>query len=91
MSLQIIPIVPENEVYDLVDKVIKVIQDSGLNYIVGPMETTIEGDLDTLLELVKKAHETCIEFNAPRVLSVVKIDYKPSGVTIDEKIAGYHK
>lgn len=91
MSLQIIPIVPENEVYSLVDEVIKIIQDSGLNYVVGPMETTIEGDLDTLLELVKKAHETCIELNATRVLSVVKIDYKPSGVTIDEKIAGYYK
>jgi len=53
------------------------------------METTIEGDLDSLLDLVKKAQQACVEAGANRIVSVVKIDYSPDGVTIDEKIGKY--
>jgi len=73
----------------VVDKVIDLIAKSGVKYEVGPMETTMEGDIDTLLEIVKKAQEICISEGASRVLSVVKIDYKKEGVTMDEKISKY--
>jgi len=84
LSLQILPIVEEERVYPIVDQVIGLIQSSGLNYQVGPMETSLEGDLNTLLNLVKQAQEICIQAGAPRVVSVIKIDYKPDGVTMDE-------
>ena len=71
------------------DQVIGLIQSSGLNYQVGPMETSLEGDLNTLLNLVKQAQEICIQAGAPRVVSVIKIDYKPDGVTMDEKTQKY--
>lgn len=89
LSLQILPVVKEDEIYAVVDKVIKVIQESQLKYIVGPMETTIEGDIDTLLNLVKKSLEVCKEAGVPRAVAVVKIDYKPTGVTMDEKVSKY--
>lgn len=89
LSLQILPVVDEDKIYDVVDKVINVIQESQLKYDVGPMETTIEGDIDTLLSLVKRSLEVCKEAQVPRVAAVVKIDYKPAGVTIDEKISKY--
>jgi len=89
LSLQILPVVDEDKIYGIVDKVIGVIKDSHLKYVVGPMETTIEGDLDTLLGLVKKALAVCTEAEVARVIAVVKIDYKPGGVTIDEKIGKY--
>jgi len=89
LSLQILPVVDEDKIYGIVDKVISVIKDSQLEYVVGPMETTIEGDLDTLLGLVKKALQVCTEAEVARVIAVVKIDYKPSGVTINEKISKY--
>lgn len=89
LSLQILPVVAEEEIYGIVDQVIHLIQQSQLNYVVGPMETTVEGDLDKLLELVKKSLEICTEAGADRVIAVVKIDYKPGGVTIDEKIGKY--
>jgi uncharacterized protein YqgV (UPF0045/DUF77 family) len=53
------------------------------------METTMEGELHELLGIVKKAQEICIANGAARVVSVVKIDYKASEVTIDEKIQKY--
>ena len=91
LSLQILPVVEEDKIYGIVDKVIKVIQDSRLKYIVGPMETTIEGDIDTLLGLVKKSLEVCKDAKVPRAVAVVKIDYKPAGVTMDEKIGKYRQ
>ncbi len=89
VSLQVIPNVPEERIYPVVDKVIEMIDRSGVKYEVGPMETTMEGNLDTLLEIVKKAQSICVEEGANRVVSVVKIDYKKKGVTMDEKISKY--
>ena len=89
VSLQVIPNVPENQVYPVVDKVIEMIDKSGVKYEVGPMETTMEGELDTLLEIVKMAQSICVSEGASRVVSVVKIDYKEEGVTMDEKISKY--
>lgn len=91
VSLQVIPIVPEGGIYQLVDRVIELIRESGVKYLVGPMETTMEGDLHRLLEIVEKAQKLCLEHGAERVLSVVKIDCKPGGVTIEEKIGKYRK
>lgn len=89
VSLQVIPNVPEEQIYPVVDKVIEMIAKSGVKYEVGPMETTMEGELDELLEIVKKAQKICTEEGAKRVVSVVKIDYKEEGVTMDEKISKY--
>ncbi|HWP97863.1 MAG TPA: thiamine-binding protein [Syntrophomonadaceae bacterium] len=91
LSLQILPVVEEEKIYGIVDQVIELIQNSKLDYVVGPMETTVEGDVDILLGLVKNALEVCTKAGANRVIAVVKIDYKPSGVTIDEKISKYRQ
>ncbi|MCR3757721.1 MTH1187 family thiamine-binding protein [Clostridium felsineum] len=89
VSLQVLPVVEEKRLYEVVDKVIEYIKASGVKYIVGPMETTMEGDLDTLMEIVKKAQEICIKEGSERVASVVKIDYKAEGVTMNEKVGKY--
>lgn len=91
VSLQVLPSVAQENIYPVVDKVIELIRDSGVKYIVGPMETTMEGEFDTLMEIVKKAQTVCCEAGARRVISVVKIDYRPEGVTIEEKIGKYQK
>lgn len=89
LSLQVLPKVPEEKTYQVVDEAIKVIQDSGVKYMVGPMETTMEGELDDLLGIVKKAQEACIQAGASRVMSIIKIDYNPRGVTMEEKVYKY--
>lgn len=89
VSLQVLPIVPGADVYGVVDRVIELIAQSGVKYVVGPMETTMEGDLNLLLSIVAKAHALCEELGARRVISVVKIDYAPQGVSMEEKIAKY--
>lgn len=91
LSLQVLPRVPAERVYAVVDQVIEMIPASGFPYIVGPMETTVEGDVEELLELVKKAQEICIAAGASSVISVITKDYRPDGVTIDEKIHKYRR
>lgn len=91
VSLQVIPNVEESKIYDVVDKVIQFISSTGIKYEVGPMETTMEGELEELLDIVKKSQEICVNEGANRVLSVVKIDYKPEGVTMNEKVSKYRK
>jgi len=91
VSLQVIPNVSEDRIYEVVDKVIQYIDSCNVKYEVGPMETTMEGDLNKLLEIVKDVQDICVREGAARVLSVVKIDYKPEGVTMDEKIGKYRK
>jgi uncharacterized protein YqgV (UPF0045/DUF77 family) len=89
VSLQVLPNVSEKDLYPVVDKVIDLVRESGVKYVVGPMETTMEGELRLLLEIVEKAQEICLRNGATRIVSVVKIDYKAGGVTIDEKIQKY--
>lgn len=89
VSLQVLPNVAPEMVYPVVDKVIDLIRESGVKYVVGPMETTMEGEFEELMEIVKKAQTVCCEAGAKRVMSIVKIDYRPEGVTIEEKIGKY--
>ena len=54
VAIQVLPSVQdEEEVIRIVDEVIDYIKSTGLNYYVGQCETSIEGDYDTLMEIVK--------------------------------------
>lgn len=93
VAIQVLPKADNDpELIRIVDAVIAYIQSSGLNTFVGPFETTIEGDYDTLMEIVKQCQLICIREGAPSVMSYVKISYKPQGgvLTIDEKVAKHH-
>lgn len=89
VSFQVVPLVPEEDCYRVVDKAIEVVQQSGVKYEVGAMETTMEGELDELLEIIKKAQQACVDAGAGRVVTYIKIDYSPKGVSMDEKVAKY--
>ena len=78
------------DVYSVVDKAIEVVQQSGVRYEVGAMETTLEGELDVLLDVIKRAQQACVDAGAEEVITSIKIHYRPStGVTIDEKVWKY--
>ena len=52
VAIQVLPSVQdEEEVIRIVDEVIDYIKSTGLNYYVGPCETSIEGDYDELMEM----------------------------------------
>ena len=78
LSIQMIPKTNHGEsVIPYVDEAIRIIKQSGVPYRVSPLETTMEGDLDQLLNIVKTMHEAMIEIGCPGALSQIKISYNP--------------
>ena len=92
VAIQVLPQVDRLEVIDIVDKVIAYIKSLELPMVVGPFETTVEGDFDTLMDMVKECQRICVAAGAPSVLSYVKIHYAlEKGIwSMDEKIAKHN-
>lgn len=90
LAFQVLPKSKTIPTYELVDKAIEVVAASGVPYEVGAMETVMEGEMDELLEIVKKAQDACIAAGATEVMTHMKIHYRPDGgVTIREKVEKY--
>lgn len=91
IAIQVLPNVSEQqELIRVVDAVIKNIQSKGLKYEVGAFETTIDGELDELIEIIRESALICINEGAPSVLSYIKLNYSEKGVmSIDQKTKKY--
>ena len=55
----------DEELIRIVDEVIAYIRSTGYNYYVGPFETTIEGDYDALMDIVKECQHIAVRAGAP--------------------------
>ena len=90
VAIQILPNVENSEeLIKVVDEVIAYIKSKNFTTHVGPFETTIEGNYEDLMEIVKQCQIIAIKAGATGVMSYVKINYKPNGnlLTIDKKIS----
>ena len=88
IAVQVLPDVTETE------KVLAIayIDSTGYHYVVGPFETTIEGDLEGLMAIAKRCQEIPIEEGAPSTKTYIKVFHNPTGVlTINEKIDKFNK
>lgn len=88
IAIQVLPKVDgESEVIRVVDEVIAYIKSTGLTYQVGAFETTIEGEYDVLMDIVKECQKIAIRAGAESVSAYVKIAYKPEGdvLSIEQK------
>lgn len=95
VAIQTLPQAENNqELVRVVDEVIDYIRSTGLNYYVGPFETTIEGEnYDQLMDIVKECQHVAIRAGAPKVSAYIKVVYEPEGeiLTIDEKVTKHHQ
>lgn len=90
ISIQIIPKTKNGEdVIPYVDEAIKIIEESGVKYQVSPLETTMEGDLYELMNIVGKMNERMIEIGSKNVISQVKILYQPTGIEMGQLTEKY--
>ncbi|BBI34509.1 thiamine-binding protein [Cohnella abietis] len=91
LSIQILPKVkPGEEVIPYVDRAIEIIKESGVNYRVGPLETTIEGDLDLLIDIVKRMNAAMFEMGSPSVMSQIKLVVDgQEGASISKQLLKY--
>lgn len=87
VSVQVLPLI-ENAI-PIVDHAISVIDSSGVKYEVGPLETVMEGELDELLAVAKRAHLACFDAGADQVVTLIKIGDHRQGTTIADKVDKY--
>ena len=94
VGIQVVPkVASDEEVIRIVDAVLDYIKSTGLNYFVGPLETSIEGDYDELMAIVKECQIVAAKAGAKSISTYVKINYRPEGdvLTIEEKVSKHHK
>ncbi|WP_062106638.1 thiamine-binding protein [Bacillus niameyensis] len=90
VSIQIIPKLKDGgDTYPLVDEAIRIIAESGVKYEVHPLETTMEGDLSLLMQVIEKMNQKMIEQGSISVISQVKIVYRPEGITMNSLTKKY--
>jgi uncharacterized protein (TIGR00106 family) len=54
-------------------RVMKIIDEGGLDYRVGPMGTSVEGSWEKVLRLIHRCHDAVLA-NHPRVYTTISID-----------------
>ncbi|MBO5373244.1 MAG: thiamine-binding protein [Lachnospiraceae bacterium] len=94
VAIQVLPKVDsDDEVIRIVDAVIDYIKSTGLSYFVGPCETSIEGEYDELMDVIKECQKVAVRAGAKSVSSYVKINYRPEGevLTIERKVTKHHE
>ncbi|NPV09555.1 MAG: thiamine-binding protein [Anaerolineae bacterium] len=89
MGIQVIP--QAEDVYGVVDRAIEAIRASGLRYEVTPMETVVEGELDELLDVARRAHRAALEAGARSVQTHIKLAERGGGrdVSVADIMARY--
>ena len=73
LAFQVIPRVRSGNNYEVVDRAIEVVKRANVPFVVGAMETTMRGDLDVLLAIVKDAQQACLDHGAVEVITNIKI------------------
>ena len=89
VAVQIVPISKQHP-YPIIDKAIEVIQNSGVDYRVGAMETVMQGPYDKLMAVVEKAQDACLNAGADELVVTLKVHAKKNGdVSWAEKLEKY--
>ncbi len=90
VSIQIIPKTKNGEdVIPYVDDGVAVIEESGVNYEVNPLETTMEGELSELFKIVERMNEKMIARGSVNVISQIKVLYQPQGIEMTDLTGKY--
>lgn len=89
LAFQVIPRVRQGNNFEVVDKAIEVVKASGVPFQVGAMETTMKGELDQLLGIVKAAQQACLDQGAVEVITNIKIHTTTSDAS--DTFCTYHR
>ena len=72
-EISLVPIGSGEKLSEAVAEVLDIIDHSGIDYILTPMGTILEGEWDEVMDLVKECHNK-LKKKHPRVLTSIKID-----------------
>lgn len=92
MNIQIIPkVVDPDDTYPTVEAAIAVVEASGLPYEVGALGTTVEGELDELLEVAREMNEVVVARGCPSVISQVRLYLGEETISMDSLTAKFRR
>ncbi|QZE14902.1 thiamine-binding protein [Halosquirtibacter laminarini] len=90
VAVQVLPRSKSKDTYELVDEAIRIIDQSGLKYRVTPFETVIEGEYDSIMDIVKKVQLACYNAGAESAMTYIKIQSNSKApVRISDKMNKY--
>ncbi|MDN6432270.1 MAG: thiamine-binding protein [Lacticaseibacillus paracasei] len=92
VAVQVLPMYPEKQkVMAVVDAVIAYIKSTGINYEVSAFETTMEGDYDQLMAILKEIPIVTAKAGGTSQMVCAKINYFPedTGLTIADKVTKF--
>jgi uncharacterized protein (TIGR00106 family) len=83
-----IPLGTGTSASDYVLAVHKLLRQSGIKYVAGPMSTAIEtSSFEQLFEVIEKANKKLAEMGAQRIITSVHIDYRlDKDISIESKL-----
>lgn len=95
VHFSIFPVDKGEHLSGYVARAVRIIHDSGLDYQMDSMGTTIEGEWQTVMEVVTRCFEA-LENDCNRIIVNVKADYKKGGdgrmkakvASVKEKLKG---
>lgn len=88
-ELSIVPLAGE-DMRPAVEIAVEVLKKSGLKYEVGAMGTTIEGELEQVLNVLKEAHQAVVGHGPERVLTELRIDERRTGAaSMEHEVASF--
>ena len=94
VEVSVVPVGTETpSVSKYVVRAVQLLQEErDIKYELTAMGTIIEGDLERLLALVRRMHQSAFDMGAKRVVTTVKIDERrDKPITIDGKVASVRK
>ena len=95
VAIQYLPMdaTSDEEICRIVDEVIAYIDSTGVDYYVGPFETTIEGDYDLCMEILKNCQLVGAQAGRGSMMTYAKIDFRPTSdvMSTEHKIGKYHE
>ena len=94
VEIQVMPrggVQPVDQPYYFVERALDVIKESGLRYEVEPLGTTIEGELDAVLETAIRAMKAPLEAGADGFYTILKISHRQSVQTTMQDLVGKHR
>ncbi|MHB0913665.1 MAG: MTH1187 family thiamine-binding protein [Armatimonadota bacterium] len=79
----------ESDMKPFIDSAVREIERAGLKHEVGPVGTTVEGELDDVLDAIKHAHMAALDQGVERVVTEIRIDEKKGGLSIEQEVEDY--
>jgi uncharacterized protein YqgV (UPF0045/DUF77 family) len=88
-AIQLLPLSTVENRYDIVDNAILIIQQSGLHFKVCPFETVVEGNSQSVYQLIEKIQLEILRNGCDELILNVKIHAANRDLSFNEKLAKY--